>query len=348
MKNPKSILAIIAMATLATAVAVVSCKKDTENALNPKAYNVQQSFDYRQIEDKSTYFKEFRQKMTDSKTDEAFNLEDAAWHLACLANIDFCKVNVEYNNIQFDTVEMQVNVTDGVVLLSDLGTAYEQMHEQILQFKKGFTHNDQNLYFINASINADGNAKVALMSTFTKSSKYIWDHAWYYEDEWAAINACDVFFGDERYLWDTVATHALDTALNLVEHHENDSTNPNHIMTCYLPTRIHVFDYSNTSSDPYLSGFYQESRVFAYGYQDANFSHYLECGEEICYCFDSYLELGYNFINDNLYANERPVCWKVFPNSKYVNYITKWIHYHQLQVNYGQLFSENPPGPQPG
>ena len=38
MKTSRLFLAIIAMAIVATAVAVVSCKKDTENALN-KEYN---------------------------------------------------------------------------------------------------------------------------------------------------------------------------------------------------------------------------------------------------------------------------------------------------------------------
>ena len=334
MKNPQSILAIIAMATLATAVAVVSCKKDTENALNPKAYNVQQSFDYRQIEDKITYFKEFRQKMTDSKTDEAFNLEDAAWHLACLANLDFCKVNVEYNNVQFDTVEMQVNVTDGVVLLSDLGTAYEQMHEQILQFKKGFTHNNKNLYFINASINADGNAKIALMTTFTSSSKYYWDHTWYYDDEWDAVDAFyDYFSEDSIYPWDTKAASELQRALNLVEHHGNSTS------TCYLSTREQTFDYTNTY-DPYESGYYGNSRVFAKRTISNRFVYNFDL-DDMVYGLDSSLGLGYDFISS--YTNECPVCWTVTPVEKHTS--NTHYYYHKLHVNYGQLVSNNPTEP---
>ena len=182
------------LAVLVMSVAFVSCKKDTENVAIQTDYNTQQSFDYRQIEDKITYFKEFRQKMTESKTEEAYNLDDAAWHLACLANIDFCRVNVEYNDVQFDTVEMMVNVTDGAVLLSDLATAYEQMCNEIQQFKKGFTHNNQNLYFINMYISAEGNAKIALMTSFNATSKYYWDHTWYFDDEWDAICSFSQYF----------------------------------------------------------------------------------------------------------------------------------------------------------
>ena len=345
MKNSKSFIAIIVLAIVATAVAFVSCKKDTENALSPKAYNVQQSFDYRQIEDKLTYFEDFRQRMTESKGDEAYNLEDAAWHLACLANLDFCKVNVEYDNVQFDTVEMQVNVTDGVVLLSDFNAAYEQMCNEIQQFKKGFNHENQNLYYINVSINTDCIAKIALMTSFNSSSKYPWDHTWYYDNDYEAALACDNLFSDWYYSWNTTAVSELQRVLNLYDHHENDSSDMNNILICYLPTRDHAFDYSYT--DPYQSYFYNYSRVFAYReYDTPSFSHNLEVGEEMCYCLDSYLGLGYDFINDNLYLHEHPVNWTVTaisePTTNYIH--TWWMHYHKLHVDYGQLISDNHPG----
>ena len=336
MKNSKRFLAIIILAI----VAFVSCKKDNENILNAKDNNVQQSFDYRQIEDKITYFKDFRQKMADSKTDEAFNLEDAAWHLACLANLDFCKVNVEYNSIQFNTVEMQVNVTNGVVLMSDLGMAYEQMQDQIQLFKKGFNHNDQNLYFITASISADGNAKVALMSTFTENSKDIEDHTWYFDDVWDAINAYEQYFSeDSTFYWNTTAARELQRVLNLIEHHENS-----HTILCYLPTRWHEFNYTNTY-DPYQSVFYNSSRVFAKLINHYNWNYVLSF-EEMLYCFDSYLGLGFDYIDDNLYYNEHPVNWTVTPKSENIDNITWWwYHQHLLKVNYGQLITINPPGP---
>ena len=131
MKKSNSIIAILGLAIVAIIVAFVSCKKETEKALSQKDYTIQQSADVRQIEDMNSYLKDFKKKMTESKGEEAYTLEDAAWHLASLANLDFCKVNVDYDNVQFDTVEMQVNVTDGVVLLSDLNAAYQQMCTEI-------------------------------------------------------------------------------------------------------------------------------------------------------------------------------------------------------------------------
>lgn len=340
MKTIKPTLAIFAMAIIVTAVAFVSCKKDNENALNPKEYNIQQSIDYRQIEDKLTYFKDFKKKLTESKSDEAFNLEDAAWHLASLANLDFCKVNVEYDNVQFDTVEMQVHVTDGVVLLSDLNTAYEQMCSKIQQFKKGFTHDNQNLYFINVSIGDEGNAKVAVMTSFHGNSKYTWDHTWYYDSEWDAINAFYVYFSeDSTYSWNSLAASELQRALNLVENHGTFSS----ISTCYLPTREQTFDYNNTS-DPYQSDYYNNSRVFAKKNTSSTLVYDFSF-DDMVYCLDSYLGLGYDYISS--YTNECPVSWQVTPLYYHINGQYWHYHYHQLKVNYGQLLIVGPSGPEP-
>lgn len=51
MKTKKLSFAIIAMAIVAVAVAVVACKKDTENALNSKGNNAKEAFDLRKIDD---------------------------------------------------------------------------------------------------------------------------------------------------------------------------------------------------------------------------------------------------------------------------------------------------------
>ena len=336
MKTSKSFIAIIAMAIMVTAVAFVSCKKDNENASSQKNYTIQQAADIRQIEDPRSYFIDFKKKLTESKSDEAYILDDAAWHLACLANLDFCKVNVEYNDVQFDTVEMQVIVTDGVVLLSDLNAAYQQMCTEIQQFKKGFSHNDQNLYFITASINADGNAKVALMSTFTENSKYYWNHTWYYDDDWTAIYAFYEYFSEDSiYPWNTKAATELQRALNLVEHHVNNYS------TCYLPTREQSFDYNNTY-DPYNSGYYANSRVFAKCTMSSTLNYNFSF-DDMVYCLDSYLGLGYDYIST--YTDECPISWQVNPTYEHINGQYWHYHYHQLKVNYGQLFTENPPGP---
>jgi hypothetical protein len=342
MKKTKLIFAII-MAILATTVAVVSCKKDDGNASSQKGYTVQQAPDIRQMEDPRSYMIDFKKKLTESKDNEAFNLEDAAWYLACLANLDFCNINVECDDFQFDTVEMQVHITDGIILLGDLSTAYEQMCTEIQQFKKGFNHYDQNLYYINVSIGAEGNAKIALMTSFTNASKDLYDHTWYFSDAYSAYLSCyEYFSNDSTYIWNGLAASELQRVLNLFEHYNGPTFGPDgSLIQCYFPTRDHCFYYDN-SHDPYGSNFYADSRLFT----AASFSstpNFVLSLNDMCYCLDSYLGLGYDFIGDNLYYNEHPVNWTI--NCDTVPPIDyKWyIYYHRLHVEYGQPIVNNPP-----
>lgn len=337
MKRLNSIIAIIGLAIVAIAVAFVSCKKETEKALSQKDYTIQQAADVRQIEDITSYLKDFKMKLTESKSDEAYNLEDAAWHLASLANFEFCRVNIEYDDVQFDTIEMQIHTFDGVVLLSDLNAAYQQICTEIQQFKKGFNHNNQNLYYINVSITAEGNARIALMTSFSTASKNMEEHAWYFDDYLEACLAFGEYYSDDSiYQWNTTAARELERTLNLIENHQGiviDSmgTTQNY----YIQTRHHTFDYTNTQFDPYYhSGFYNESRVFV---KKNPASNYVLDFFDMVYCWDSYLGLGYDYISN--YSNEHPICWKVNPKTSQ-SYNTTY-HFHQLYVEYGRLASAN-------
>ncbi len=341
MKKTYSILAVVAMAIIAIAMAFVSCKKENENALNNQTDSAR-TFDPRQVEDMSAYLQDFKLKMQSStKDDETLSLEDAAWHLASLANYDFCKVNVEYDDVAFDTIEIQVNITDGEMMMRDLNTSYEQMCAIIQQFRKGFVHNNQNLFFINVTIDAVGNAKIAIMTSFNSVSKYIYDHTWYFYDEFTAMYECEDYFDcDSTYQWNTRAADLLENALNLFEHHENTIGEDGCVNICFTPTRSQNFDYSNTY-DQYHSDFYGDSRVFAMRKNSDNWNFYLTF-DQMCYCLDSYLGLGYDFVNNTLYPNEHPVCWVVYRGTYHNG--SWYYYYHRLHVEYGQLVT-HPSGP---
>lgn len=340
MKTRKLSLAITAMAIAAiVSAAVVSCKKETENALNQRANITQQAFDLRKVEDLQAYLKDFKKRMTEAKDNEALSLNDAAWHLASLANCDFCRINVEYDNVKFDTVQMNVNVTDGAVLMGDLNAAYGQMCNKIQQFQQGFDLNNQNLYFINMSINANGNARIALMTTYTDTAKDLEDHLWYFPDTFGYIDSvCYVYFygnSHDPYLWNDFGKRELQRILNLFEHHPVEGN----VQNCYVPTRTYIFEYPNWT-DSYGSPFVANSRVFAHN-GDIMSTYNLE-EEEMCYCLDSYLGLGYDYITNNYYIDyEAPVYWQVrdttvhFPNDRW------YTHYHKLEVQYGHPLKGN-------
>ena len=271
--------------------------------------------------------------MTESKSGEAFSLDDAAWHLASLANRDFCNVNVKYDDMQFDTVEMSVNVTNDAVLMSDLNAAYGQMCSAIRQFQNGFSLNNQNLYFINMSINADGNAKIALATTSASVSKDIDDHLWYFPDTFGYIDSvCDYFFTSSYYPWDLSAVSVLQNTLNIFESHPTI-----HGSSCYLPTRTVSFEYPYWP-DSYGSPFLLGSRLYA-----SHFKGYSLTPEQMCYCLDSYLGLGYDYIQNNFYVqNEHPILWQVEPFSAYFQYDNLKVFYHKLTVHYGVPCMDDP------
>lgn len=347
MKKSNLILPIVAMAILAIMVVFVSCKKENNNSLNTKNYTVQQAADIRQMEDPQAYMLDFKKKLTESKDNEAFDLNDAAWHLACLANLDFCNVNVEYNDFQFDTIEIQVNVTDGIILLGDLNTAYEQMCTEIQQFKRGFNHYDQNLYYINVSISADGNAKIALMTSVTTFSKYLLNHTWYFSDYYEAYLACyEYFSSDSTYLWYGLAASELQRVLNLFEHYNSMTIGPGgSLVQCYVPTRSYSFYYLN-SHDPYGSPFLSDSRLFTAEGTSSTFPNLVIPLNDMCYCLDSYLGLAYDYIADNLYYDEHPVNWTINCLIYKPDDYKMYIYYHELYVEFGQLITNNPPDPQ--
>ena len=339
----RNLFITIAMVIMAAAVAFVSCKKETENALIKWSNNTQRTIDIRQIDDMDAYFKEFRLKMTESKSDEALNIEDAAWHLACLANYDFCRVNVDYNDFKFDTIEMQVNVTDGTMQMCDLNAAYEQMYAEIQQFKKGFSHDNENLYFINMFINSNGNAKITIKTTFISSSKGLDEHLWYFPDTFCYIDSvCDYYFGNSiQYSWDSIARDELQRILNLFEHHENLPG-----IICYAPTRSYTFEYPNWT-DSYGSDFVCNSRLFAALSYNYHLYHNLS-PDEMCYCLDSYLGLGYDYISDNYYVdNECPLNWIVMDTTRMFEGNKQYSCYHRLKVEYGRRWGVKPPLPDP-
>ena len=349
MKKRRFIIATL-IVVVATVVAFVSCKKENQDASlnNPQPVK---TFTAPQIDDMNAYLKDFRQRMQTSKDGETLTLEEAAWHLSCLANVDFCRVNVEYDNFQFDTINMQVHVTNGAMLMSDLCTAYEQMCTQIQQFKKGFNHLDQNLYFIKVCVGTEGNAKIALMTSYTISTKDLYNHQWYFPDVFQAIDACYEYYSDDStYVWNGLGATDLQRVLNIYDHHENSGSGEQYSV-CYIPTRDHTFDYSNTY-DPYGSenSYINESRVFAKRYYNSPNPYYDFSVWEMCYLLDSYLGLGYDYIDDHLYVQEFPVNWTVTPktfkdnhqNTPFYNYT---YIYHQLHVEYGRALVADQPTP---
>ena len=120
----RNLLIATLLVVAATMIAMVSCKKENQDALLNNTQSAK-AFTPPVVDDMNAYLKDFKQKMQNVTKDgnETLSLEEAAWHLSSVANYDFANANVEFDDIRFDTLYSTVNVTGGIILLNDLATA---------------------------------------------------------------------------------------------------------------------------------------------------------------------------------------------------------------------------------
>ncbi len=326
MKNNKIHFASLAMAIVAIAIMVVSCKKETTNEPSNDKNPTVQSFNPNKIEDMDAYLKDFKQKIQTAVkgNDETLSLEDAAWHLSSLANYDFGHVNVDYSDIRIDTIYGHLEVNQGTVSLSQLSAAYATISEDIDTFYQSLDNANKHFRFIDITVATDGEMTIRLITTYT-----VLDHVWYYDDVFEADSICDVLLSEDSiYTWNTTAVSELNRILNLIEHHNISSVPSAHVY--YTKTRDVEFKFYQWE-DPYGSPFALNSRLYSWG----NPYHDLSV-DQMCYCIDSYAGLGYQYMIDYpLVNNEHPACWLVTSGNGYFQYHW-WSYYHNLTVTYAQ------------
>ena len=321
MKKHNLLFATLLFVVAAVSVAVVSCKKEDTKALSNN--NSKETFDPRQIDDMNAYLKDFKDKMLSATKgeEEAFSFEEAAWHISSLANYDFGYVNVEYDGFIFDTLYAQVNVINGVVLLGDLGVAYEKISTDMDKYYQNLNYSEKHFRFIGADISENGKVTLPLMVTFCQGSKHLNATTWYFDDEWDALVNCSDYFDQNFYYAATTGRQQLEWALNLIESHP---TNPT-IGRIYFTISRYVDFYYLDNIDPYGSPFYLNSRLFA-----AQTANPLIIQYDMCYLFDSCLGLGY----DERGQNEGVVKWEVYHEESPTGNPLRTYSY-RLRVYYG-------------
>ena len=329
MKKRNLTLAICAMvvATIVS-VSIVSCKKEETASLSGRN-PAKEAFTPPQVEDMNAYLKDFKQRMQSAAKgdDEALSLEEAAWHLACLANVDLCNANMEFNNVRFDTIEMRAKVNGGVVEMSDLRLAYEQMFTEIQNVKETLGLDNQNLRFVDVFISENGMARIILMITSNILSRNLYDYYWYFPDTFGYLDSlCYVQFTNYRYQWNTTAKRELERVMNVFEGRITPYA------SSYTPTRTMSFDFPQWI-DPYGSPFDQDSRLCV-GNDDLS-------QDDMCYCLDSYLGLGIDYLANNYYVdNEYPIYWTIKPIDTVFQNNNLHTYYHRLNVRYGTPSTE--------
>ena len=327
------------LVVVATTIAVVSCKKEAPETMLNSQPQVTKSYYPEGVDDMDAHLRDFKQKMKDSpytRDNETLSLEEATWYLSSVANYDFCNVNVEFTDLRYDTLYYNVNVSNGLVSLTDLNTLYQSVASDIDDFYQSLNLENKHFRFIGASISNSGEVVVTLITSF------FWlDHTWHFTDGFEAFVMCDSLFSeDSTYVWNTTAVRELQRVLNLLEGHDFEYHNSTY-RGYYVYTRTVAFHYMDYI-DPYGSPFYMDSRVFAV-HGDTYYVHVLDL-DEMCYCLDSYLGLPFEYINahPNL-ANERPVHWNIL-HHEYYSDGDKWhIFAHIVSVRLAQLVETEVP-----
>ena len=334
MKKTRFFIATL-IVVAAVATVVVSCKKETSSDLLGNKNESAQVFNPRAIEDMNAYLIDFKQKMQSAAKgeDEALSLEEAAWHLSSVANYDFANINVECDDVRFDTLYAQVNTLNGAVLLSDLCLVYEKVSSSIDKFYNSLALDNKHFRFIDASISENGEVTITLLTTFCYGSKYLPDHLWYYNDIWLLCDICDSIFPSTiLYPPATTGREALQEELNKVVSHQYFDfipIPPPSQIVYYTKASEKVFDYEHYT-DQYGSVF-DNSRLFNHG-----LPFVYDLGLDMCYLYDSYLGLGH----DNCPTGQEIVSWEL----EYGQNPGHTKEFHTLKVIYGIRHGDPIPG----
>lgn len=149
MKKFNSIIAIIALAIVATAVAVVSCKKEMqEQAMNNEK---QGGLCYDNMDE---YLMSFKKKLLSAqKGEETISLEQAQRDLGNLLNFDFGDANYPTDVYHVDTIHSKLTLTQGNVDLSILAVTYKEAVNSILETYQSITLPEKSISSISCSIN---------------------------------------------------------------------------------------------------------------------------------------------------------------------------------------------------
>ena len=316
---------ISAMLAIAS-IAMVSCKKDSqENSSN----KIERSFyEPPKIDDYDAYLCAFKERILGTRSSETMSLEEASWHLSSIANRDFGNINTVVSDFYYDTLYGSVNVTDGQVTLSDLGQAYVDIAFSIDSLFQRLDLDNRHIRFVDASIAENGLVTLPLTITYTA-----WDHFWFYPDSSYADSLCQLFFTTGGYYpANSTGLNAVQNALNLTVSHPVGSMPGSTVY--YVVTRSQNFYYEDYT-DPYGSPFVDDSRLYAsIDIYAANMSF-----DVLCYCLDSYLALGYQYLS----MEESIIDWTLSFHKGGHGKLPK-VGNHEMDVRYGRMVANEQGG----
>ncbi len=318
MKTKRFFIATL-LVVAATSIAVVSCKKETLNALSNNTSQSVKTFAIPQVDDMNAYLKDFKKKMQTATRDgnETLSLEEAAWHLSSVANYDFANTNVEFTNLFYDTLYYQVNVTNGRLAMSELNAVYENITNDIDAFYQNLDLQEKHFRYIGTSIADSGVVTVNLVVTYIDPY-----HLWYPSDS----TNCNTYFNPHSaYSAFGYGMTELKRVLNIIDSQPIGFF----IGRTYLIFSREIKPLFTDHIDQYGAPNFMSSRIYCTrSTYNVNLSLV-----EMCYYLSSYHALGYELIMENEAIANWDIVEEIFPYDPREHN----TYYHELAITYGRI-----------
>ena len=319
-------LTIVFLAALA-ATFIVSCKKDDNKTIDePQARAVA----IRQFEipdDIDGYLTDFKKRLVESDNGTPMGVDDAAWHLAALANHDFGYFNAEHNNLLRATLYDSVKITNGQILFPDLAEAYASIHETIESYYQKLDLDNKQVHFVDVMVSEDGMITISISVTY--SDRY---YHWYPSD----TSYCNAYIVNNQYSNFDDGMYLLKNLLNLIESFD---TTPSPIHNYVVPSN-YEFPKPNDYIDPYDSVNFIRSRIYC---TNGVHNDYIQ-QDTMCYYLQSYHELGHSILNSNYGTAYRIAEWDIEedilghdPYTPTESLTVQLTYYHRLKIVIGVL-----------
>lgn len=149
-----SILAIIAMAILATTVAIVSCKKEKQEQTSNKELSTSQ------LSEMDREMLAFGERLKSSgSVDETMPLEEAIHILSNYENFLLCSISYIAPEKIRDTFEVELPVSNGMVRLSDINQLLATNKAKILARFNTLDGAEKELFFIASKVLKEGSTE---------------------------------------------------------------------------------------------------------------------------------------------------------------------------------------------
>ena len=247
------------------------------------------------------------------------------WHLAACLNFQYCNINVQKSQVEYDTIFTSINVNDGCISLNDINTSLQEISAEVGNIYNSCQLNDKNLLYIMPKIQDKTTRGGTTVRTVVAISDRINFGHYAFDDEEAIL---ELFPEYVTYKWDTDAIVTLEYYINMYRHATEAIPNRVYIT---MDTTIHCYyrnGYGQRLYNTTLSDHERLDRVGMAYYLDSYIGLIDECnpGSPL---------LGY------VCSNIEPVYGDFPPNNK-----GPVTYHHTLDITYGMIsYTSNPPTP---